>query len=167
VDVRAALNEHGMLLQSARGPLPNVAELVAGGPIRGSWWGHADAHEIFAVLNDLADDPDVVRLRLVRGKLTLVHRRVWPALVRVADELPAAGLAAVHEEHTAAGTHRTSTTPFPDWVPPEVRAAGAALSAEEAWSALPDCLRPGMGTRTIGSTRPPAGGGAARRGRGR
>ena len=81
----AALIEHGMLLQSARGPLPNVAELVAGEPIAGSWWGHPQGHAIFAALQSLDDSPDVVRMRLVNGKVTLVHRRLWPALVRVAD----------------------------------------------------------------------------------
>src|SRR5262245_15070885 len=46
VDPMAVLVEHGMLLESARGPLPNVAEIVAGEPIRGSWWGHRRSHEI-------------------------------------------------------------------------------------------------------------------------
>ena len=47
VDVMATLIDRGMLLESARGPLPNVAELVAGGPIKGSWWGHEQGHEIY------------------------------------------------------------------------------------------------------------------------
>lgn len=72
------LEELGMLLESARGPIPNVAELVAGEPIRGSWWGHRDSHAIFGVINDVADSPDVVRTGLVNGKITLVHRRVCP-----------------------------------------------------------------------------------------
>ena len=97
----ATLIAQGMLLQSARGPIPNVAELVAGEPIRGSWWGHPDSHAIFDALEALSESPDVVRLRLVNGKVTLVHRRLWPALVRVADRLEARQLAALHEEHTA------------------------------------------------------------------
>ncbi len=47
------VREQGMVLQSARGPLPNLAEHVAGEPIRGSWWGHPSGHEIFAVLTRL------------------------------------------------------------------------------------------------------------------
>ena len=62
------LFEQGMLLESARGPIPNVAELVAGEPIRGSWWSHPSSHAIFEVLNVLADSPDVVRTRLVKGR---------------------------------------------------------------------------------------------------
>ena len=38
VDVMTALIDSGMLLQSARGPIPNVAELVAGERVNGSWW---------------------------------------------------------------------------------------------------------------------------------
>jgi hypothetical protein len=35
-DLLAVLVEEGMLLESAHGPIPNCAELVAGEPIRGS-----------------------------------------------------------------------------------------------------------------------------------
>jgi hypothetical protein len=37
--VRLALREHGLLLQSDIA-LPNVAALVAGETVRGSWWAH-------------------------------------------------------------------------------------------------------------------------------
>lgn len=136
-----ALVEHGMLLESARGPLPNVAEMVVGEPIRGSWWSHPGSHAIFAEINRLADSPDVVRTRLVNGKVTLVHRRTWPALVRLADRFPPERLAAVVEEHTSSGAHRVNEVPFPDWVPDEARRAGAKLSVEDALALLPDCLR--------------------------
>jgi hypothetical protein len=136
-----ALVEHGMMLESARGPLPSVAELVAGEPIRGSWWGHPAGHAIFDTLNALADSPDVLRTRLVGGKVTLVHRRLWPALVRVADRFPPKRVTALHEEHTTTGAHRLREEPFPDWVPPDVLVAARALSAEEALAALPECLR--------------------------
>jgi hypothetical protein len=136
-----ALVEHGMLLESARGPLPNVAELIAGEQIRGSWWSHPRSHAIFAEINELADSPDVVRMRLVNGKVTLVHRRLWPALVRVADRFPADRLAAIAEEHTASGAHRVTAQPFPDWVPSDARRAGAELTVEQALAMLPACLR--------------------------
>ncbi len=138
----ALLVDHGVLLESARGPIPNVAELVVGEPIAGSWWGHAASHEIFAVINELAEAPEVVRLRLVKGKVTLVHRRVWPALVRVADRFPAERLAAIEEEHTESGAHRKVETPFPDWVPAEVTASAKKLSEERALAILPAFLHP-------------------------
>jgi hypothetical protein len=141
VDLRARLERDGVLLESAKGPIPNVAELVAGEPISGSWWSHPDSHAIFAVVNELADSPDVVRLRLVNGKVTLVHRRLWPALVRVADRFPPECLASITEEHTAGGKHRKVETPFADWVPSDVQAAADALTEEDALAALPECLR--------------------------
>jgi hypothetical protein len=126
-----------MLLASAKGPIPNVAELVVGEPIRGSWWAHPRSHEIFAVLNELADSPEVARLRLIHGKITFVHRRIWPALVRLSSRFPNHVLAAVDEEHTAAGRHRRVEVPFPDWVPPDVFREAARLTEEEALSQMP------------------------------
>ncbi len=141
-DVGALLLERGVLLESARGPIPNVAEVVAGECITGSWWSHPASHSIFEAINELAESPDVVRLRLVNGKIALVHRRVWPALARVSDQIPTERLASVSEEHTASGAHRKVETPFPDWVPSEVLEAAAALTDEQALDALPDCVRP-------------------------
>ena len=89
------------------------------------------------MLNELVDSPDVVRLRLIRGKITLVHRRMWPALVRLADRLPDGALAAVEEQHTASGAHQTVEVSFPAWVPPEVIREAARLSEHEALDQLP------------------------------
>lgn len=141
VDVAELLAQRGMLLESARGPIPNVAELVAGEPIKGSWWGHRAGHEIFAVINELAANPDVARMRLVSGKITLVHRRLWPALIRLASTLPEASLRVVLEEHTPSGAHRKQEYPLAEWVGADVVAAAARLSRDEARAALPECLR--------------------------
>jgi hypothetical protein len=142
IDVMAVLGERGVLLESARGPLPNVAELIAGEPIAGSWWAHPASHAIFDAINHIADSPDVVRLRLVNGKITLVHRRVWAAVVRVSDHFPPDRLASIEEEHTDSGAHRKIETPFPEWVPAEAIAAAALMTATQAFDELPDCLRP-------------------------
>ena len=135
------VREQGVVLQSARGPLPNLAAQVAGEPIRGSWWGHSRGHEIFAVLTHVLDSPDVIATRLVDGRITLIHRRLWPALVRVADRFPADRLAAVDEVHTASGAHRTIEIPFPEWIPAEDLAAAALLTVDEALALFPSCLR--------------------------
>ena len=140
-DLLAVLVEHGMLLESARGPIPNVAEMVAGEDIRGSWWGHRAGHQIYAALNDLADSPDVARLRLVNGKVTLVHRRAWPALARLEACFPPQALARVDEVHTDSGAHRAISVPFSEWLPDAERRAGAALDGDEAVALLPECLR--------------------------
>jgi hypothetical protein len=70
--------------------------------------------------------------RLIKGKITFVHRRLWPALVRVAGRLPTAGLSRVREVHTVSGRHVIEEAPFPDWVPASVRAAARSLSEEAA-----------------------------------
>ncbi len=134
------LEETGMLLESAKGPIPNVAQLVAGETISGSWWGHPDSHEIFRVINTIADSPDVARMRLVNGKITLVHRRLWPALLRLAARFSDDALLVIREEHTATGAHRTTKVPLRDWVSAEVRLEADTLTEEEAIAALPPFL---------------------------
>jgi len=81
--VRLALRDHGLLLE-ADAALPNVAALVAGSPVRGSWWSHPAGRAIYAVTQMLERHPDALAVRLVGGKVTWVHRRLWPALVAVA-----------------------------------------------------------------------------------
>jgi hypothetical protein len=141
MDLMARLAESGMLLASARGPIPNVAEIVAGEPITGSWWGHPAGHAIFNQLNALAESPDVIRMRLINGKVTLVHRRIWPALARVAETFSEKQLAILHEVHTASGAHRVEEESFASWLPADVRDSAAKLTIEQAWSLLPACLR--------------------------
>ncbi len=138
----AVLAEDGMLLESAQGPIDNAAELIAGEAIRGSWWGHPAGQDIYAALNRLAESPDVARLRLVNGKITLVHRRVWPALACLEAHFPPAALARVDQVHTASGSHRAISVPFDEWLPADARRAGAALDPDEAIGLLPECLRP-------------------------
>lgn len=142
IDGARLIEEHGVLLESARGPVPSVAELVAGGPIKGSWWGHPDSHEIFRVINEAAVPGTVVRLRLIGGKITLVHRRLWPAIVRLADAFTPEQLAAVEEEHLPSGRHRSISRPFPEWVPADVVDAAAQLDEADALAQLPGCLHP-------------------------
>ena len=135
------LRGQGVVLQSARGPVPSLAERIVGEPIRGSWWGHPSGPEIYRVLNRVRASPDVVATRLINGKVTLIHRRLWPALVRVADRFPLERLAAVDQVHTASGAHRAIAVPFPDWVPPEDLAAAGLLTVDQALAQLPACLR--------------------------
>jgi hypothetical protein len=78
-----AVERYG-LLPEADPVLPSVSTLVAGEPVRGSWWGHRRGQAIYAVAGALEHRSDVVVVRLVLGKLTFVHRRLWPALTGVA-----------------------------------------------------------------------------------
>ena len=139
----AFVERHWIVLEAARGPVPSLAETIGGGPIRGGWWGHPMGHEIFAATEAIADNEDVLVCKLIDGKVTYVHRRLWPALVKVADRFVKGPLARVWNEHTPSGSHRMRRTEFPEWVPAEVMAAAAALSVEEAEKAVAVLLRYG------------------------
>jgi hypothetical protein len=128
----AFVEKHGVVLQAARGRVPSFAEYITGGPIKGSWWAHSKGHEIFALASAVSEHRDVLVCKLVEGKVTYVHRRVWPALVKLAACFDASQLAQVANEHTQTGTHRSISTPFPKWVPDEVAREAQGLSQAEA-----------------------------------
>ena len=132
----AFVRQHGVVLASAKGVVPRLAEAIVGGPIKGSWWAHPKSHHIFAILQAVTDSEDILVCRLVGGKLTLVHRRLWPALVRVADRFPATRIAKVRDEHTPSGQHVSREVPFPKWVPAEVKQQAKRIGEEEALTAL-------------------------------
>ena len=82
VPVFAKLKEHGLLLQTDAN-LANVCALVAGAPVRGSWWAHPRSHEIFRVTCELEEHPDVLVNNLISGKITYLHRALWPAFLAI------------------------------------------------------------------------------------
>ena len=124
------------MLASARGPVPTLTHAIVGEAIRGSWWSHPQGKHIFAVLQALNHDPGIRVCRLVEGKLTLVHRRLWPALAAAAPRLDTARLARVSEQHTAQGHHENVEVPFPDWLPPEAAQAVRLLDPAAALAML-------------------------------
>ena len=132
----AFVEQQGVVLVSARGPAPRLTEAIAGEPIKGSWWGHPKSHQIWAILEAVTESEDVLVCRLVKGKITLVHRRLWPALVRLAARFPPDRISKVKQEHTASGRHVNKEVPFPRWVPPEVLKQAKSLSEEKAVAAL-------------------------------
>jgi hypothetical protein len=113
----------GLLLQQDK-KLPSVVGIVTGEALRGSWWSHPKGRLIFAVLSELADRPDVLFTKLISGKSTLVHRRLWPAL------------AAAGASRAAWQLHRLSPAARRllgrvDRGPKAVRASGAAVKELE------------------------------------
>jgi hypothetical protein len=135
---KSFVRKWGVVLASANGPVPKLTESIVRESIRGSWWAHPKSHEIFNVLQRLSDTPEILVCRLVEGKLTLVHRRLWPALACVAHHFPARYVAQVHEEHTDAGHHITRDVVFPDWVPTAVIKKARKLEEVDAFRALGD-----------------------------
>ncbi len=80
--VLSQLKKFGVLLESDH-RLPNVCTLVAGEAMRGSWWSHPLSHHIFAVNEQLEDNPDVLITKLISGKVTFVHRQLWRPLTAI------------------------------------------------------------------------------------
>jgi hypothetical protein len=136
----AFIRAHGVVLMSARGPVPSLAQAIAGSPIRGSWWAHPKAHEIFRILEAVSDCRDILACRLIDGKVTYIHRRIWPALVRLDKRLPRGRLAAIREEHTPQGKHRVTERPYPRWVPEEVLQEARDLTEARALTAMGEAL---------------------------
>jgi hypothetical protein len=80
--VLSKILNYGFLLESDP-KLPSVCSLVTGAPLRGSWWSHPLAQTIFQVNEKLEDHPDVLITKLISGKVTFVHRNLWPEIVAI------------------------------------------------------------------------------------
>lgn len=134
-DPVAFVDKHGVVLEGGRGPVPSLAEHIAGEPLRGSWWGHRKGKAIFWASRAVRDSDEVLVCRIVGGKITYVHRRLWPALVRAAELFDNEGierLAAVREIHTRSGAHKIEMVPFSRWVTKETRRQAERLTEDAA-----------------------------------
>jgi hypothetical protein len=125
------LVRHGLLLKSDP-KLPSVTTLVAGEPVKGSWWGHPRSHEIFGVLEELADQPDVTLVKLISGKDTFVHKRLWNSLFAIGSSQEAWQLAELSSPARAlfgtvisSGQIRTDQIQGPEHTSPKVVAEAA------------------------------------------
>ena len=129
----------GIVLESAHGRVPTFVDFVAGERVT-RWWNHPKGRSIFALTRAIRDSPEVLICRLIDHKVTYVHRRMWPALVKLADELDESDIAAIREEHLPGGKHRLVVTQFPQWVPAEVFAKSKRLTQRAARSLLEKVL---------------------------
>ena len=80
--VTDAVSERGLLFLSDP-KRPNAIQVVTGQFPRGSWWSHPQANDIYAILTSVERHPDVLLAKLLSGKVTLIHRALWPALLRI------------------------------------------------------------------------------------
>ncbi len=126
------VKRNGITLESGRGRVPSLAQAIAGDSIRGSWLAHPKAHVIFRCSRAIRESKEVLVCRLVGGKVTYVHRRLWPALVKLGKQFDPDRVAAIREIHTATGKHKVDVVAFPKWVPSEVMRAAANLTAKQA-----------------------------------
>ena len=138
----AYVREHGVVLASAKGNAPRLTEAIVGEPIKGSWWAHPQSHHIYAILEAVTESEQVLVCRLINGKVTLIHRRLWPSLVCIANRLLPQQVAQVREEHTPSGRHISREVPFPQWVPPDVLELAKTTGENEALAIFGAWLTP-------------------------
>jgi len=95
--VADALARRGLLLVQGQAEIPSVADLLAGTPIttRGYSWDYTPA---WSLTDEYERDRDVAIVKLFRGRRTLVHRRLWPAVDALA-------VAARHRAHERQDLH--------------------------------------------------------------
>lgn len=76
------LERRGLLLVHDNS-FPSLTRLTVGEPIRGSWWAHPLSNDVYMVSQQLQHCGNVVMTKLVSGKETYLHRRLWPHLVSI------------------------------------------------------------------------------------
>ncbi|MDP2317047.1 MAG: RNA methyltransferase [Pseudomonadota bacterium] len=64
-------------------PMATLIADVAGGPVRGTWWAHPAGQAIYAAAAALDASDEALATKLVEGKVTWVHRDLWPHLARI------------------------------------------------------------------------------------
>jgi len=130
------VERNGIVLESAHGRVPTFADFVAGERVT-RWWSHPKSKLIFALTRAIRDSTDVLTCRFIDGKITYIHRRLWPALVKLSGELDTQDLGAIREEHLPGCKHELRVTEFPHWVPAEVLEESKRLTKRQAKSILP------------------------------
>jgi hypothetical protein len=124
VNLLDEIAQRGLLLLQDKN-LDNVVTLMAGERVKGSWWSHPRAHEIFDAIEHLPED-QVIATKLVGGKVTFIHHSLWPDLLAVATGQRE------YQVHTESGRHEKRFEPWSAWAKRmKVRATRDAAAARE------------------------------------
>ncbi len=157
-DALRMLRERGLLSLTSAGPGPSLVETVVGGPVRGSWSEHPSSKLIFEVIAEIEASPEVLVLRLVGGKVTFLHRALWPALVRIARDpgrvaeatarLSPCALRLVSDVEERGEVRLDELARQPSW-PPERDLARAGKELETAFLVHGVSIHTGRGRQSI------------------
>jgi hypothetical protein len=123
--VRKELDRIGLLLMQDK-TLPSVVGIITGESLSKSWWSHPRAQMIFDCLQSIEET--AIAVNLIAGKVTFVHRRLWPAIVAVGSsrqrwqrgaktikEKRERLIAYAEEVHTPAGKHEMRLQPWSEF----------------------------------------------------
>jgi len=153
-DVRRELKRIGLLLLQDK-KLPSVVGIITGESLSTSWWNHPRGQEIFACLDSLEEE--TIDTRLINGKVTIVHKRLWPAVVAIGSsrqawqrvgrspnpkQIKERLLEFAEEVHTESGRHETRFKPWSTFA----RERGVATIAAEAARAEIEAAAEALGT---------------------
>jgi hypothetical protein len=75
--------QRGVLLQ-ADSELPSVVSIVTRKLVKGSWWSIPEANLVYNICLEIDDHPEILTIKLIKGKLCFIHRHLWSALARIA-----------------------------------------------------------------------------------
>ncbi len=94
-DMLELIRSVGILLYTDRA-FPSLATTMIGAPVAGSWMTHPMANELYLLGRELERHREVLLVKLLSGKLTFVHARLWPALIAIATAHEAWQLDGLH-----------------------------------------------------------------------
>ena len=85
--VLRVLEEHRVILEQAKvDGVPSMLEAIIGERPAGSWWSHPDGKLVYRLAEAAYDSGQLLALRLIGGKVTWVHRSLWPQILRVVTD---------------------------------------------------------------------------------
>lgn len=132
----AFVREHKIVTESAKSFVPSVVRFMVGHDYKGNWWSLPKSALIYNALQPIREHPEVHVCRLVRQKVTFLHKDVWAPLICLSERLPAGALDKVVEIHEDTGRHRTEILATPDWAPTEVVAEVRSMTVDQARARL-------------------------------
>lgn len=79
-ELKDLIKKNGFLLLSDNDQ-PAIVQYISGEKIKGSWWGHPLGNLMYNVSQDLADEKDILVIKLINKKVTYLHCDYWNELL--------------------------------------------------------------------------------------
>lgn len=82
--LKKKLEEVGMLMLTDPA-LPSLTAIVAGRPVKGSWWGHPDGNLMYNLSNELLDSPEILAIKFINKKITFLPKNQWSEIFAIGN----------------------------------------------------------------------------------